>query len=278
MSVYDINGTPIQEAPNAVAFGCDNTASQDASVKIQQFLNAYNYCYFPAGTYNIEKIVYIPSGVTIACENGTVFKRAANINAMFTSAGDTSITEYNGVHDVKISGATFDASGSEYSYSCTMLSFCHARRIHVEGCKFMNPSASWHCIELTANEYSKIQDCFFDFAGNTSEAIQIESPYNQSAWPWSNGAIDNTPSQYNEVSGCTFLSDGSGKGVGNHLGGISNYANIHDCVFIDCTHAVSFGNGTGNLLHDCSAVDVAYLGGGSTTKAYNNNLNGTFTP
>lgn len=280
MPVYDFEGNKIDVSNNAVNNGCDNTGVVETSSAIQKYINENRFCYFPSGTYLMTAIVYIPSNTVIYCEPNTVFKRGSNITCMFTSAGDSTITEYNGVHDILFHGATFDQNGENHSYNCTSVAFVHAQRVFIENCKFINQANSWHQIELSACKHSKIRDCYFDCSpinNSPTEAIQIECPYNSDAWPWSNGAIDRTPSRYNEVSGCVFYN--GIVAIGNHGGGVASYTDIHDCVFDTFSGVVvQFYGGANNMVHDCTAIDCASdLIRTNTAIAYNNYMNGTFT-
>lgn len=278
MSIYNYSGEVIMTASTntAVDNGCDNTGATNTSTAMQRYITANRFCYFPTGTYNIETQIFIPSNTFIFCEPNTIFKRVANNNNMFTSAGDSTITEYNGVHDVVIYGATFDVNGANYTYNCTAVSFIHAQRVNIENCQFINHTTSWHQIELSACKNCKVKDCYFDCTGKPSEAIQIESPYNGSAWPWSNGAIDDTPAVFNEVCGCTFYN--GVVAVGNHGGGVANYTNIHDCVFDTFSEmAVQFYGGASNTVHDCTATDCTEFVRTQSATAYNNMIDGTFT-
>lgn len=276
MSVYDLSGILLTYSPyiDAVQYGCDNTGAAGASDTIQAYINANKYCYFPAGTYNIDKIVYFPANRVIICEPGAVFKRTGAINGMFTSAGTSDITAYNGVHDILIYGATFDSDGSSASYSCTALSFCHAQRVTIQNCRFINPTEGWHHIEVNSGKDCKIIGCVFDGTGNTSESIQIGSPYNSSSWPFGNGSIDDTPCVYCEVCGCSFYN--ATTAIGNHGSDVGNYCDIHDCVFDTLSGTAITVSGTNNRVHDCAAVSCTGFASSEITK-YNNFINGTFT-
>lgn len=278
MALYDLEGTRVTYYPymDAVEYGCDNTGTEGASDKIQEYINNNKYCYFPKGTYNIDKIVYFPSERIIICEPGAIFKRTGDMGGMITSSGTSDITEYNGVHDVLIYGATFDGDGQNATYNCTMLSFCHAQRITIEKCRFINPTQGWHEIEMNSSKDCKIIDCVFDGTGNTSECLQIESPYSSSSWPFGNGAIDNTVPIYCEVYGCSFYN--ATIAIGNHGSGVANYIDIHDCVFDTLSGTVITLSGQYNRVHDCDAVNCnGSFAPNTNTSKYNNYINGTFT-
>lgn len=278
MNIYDINGNiiPVGQANKATDNGCDNTGTKDTSSRIQDYIRNNRFCYFPEGTYIIKEIIYIPSNTVIFCEKGTIFKRMANINAMFTSDGDSTIAGYDGVHDILVYGAEFNQNGNTYTTQCTELSFIHAQRVYIEKCVFTGHKGGWHCIELSACKYCEIKDCYFDGANVTTEAVQIESPYDSTAWPWSNGAIDDSPAMFCDVSNCVFA--GGAVGVGNHGSGRAQYTNIQDCTFNGQTeYAVRFYGGTANYVHDNIALDCAHFVYTACTVAHSNVIDGTYT-
>lgn len=279
MGLYDISGKIINGGGHSViAFGADNTGSCNSSTAIQNALNECNFVYFPKGTYLLESEIYIPENRFLHFEEGAILKRNSSVNCMMTSKGDTSITGYDGVHDITIYGATFDVDGDAYTANCTALSFCHAKRIKIINSKFINHTGSWHQIELSACADSIIEKCYFDATGNTSESVQIESPYNTAAWPWSNGAIDNVPSLNINIRDCIF--ENGVTALGHHGGGTAQYVNIHDCIFRNFSGTVvQFYNGSNIFVHDCIFVecnDDDYVIREQHTK-YNNWINGTFT-
>lgn len=259
-------------------FGADNTGTQNTQDAIQAAIDACAVVYFPAGTYLVSSMVYIPSNRFLYFEPGAVLKRNSGTNCMLTGKGDSSITGYDGVHDVTVYGATFDVNGSQYTYSCTALSFCHGQRIRVEGCNFVNHTTGWHQMEYSGCIDSVIDKCHFDAAGNTTESVQIECPYNAAAWPWNNGAIDSTPSRYISVRNCTF--EGGTVALGHHGGGSAQHIDIAGCTFRNFSGVVvQFYGGTDVRVHDCVFTDCTgdvLIRDGHT--AYNNVLNGTFTP
>ena len=114
----------------------------------------------------------------------------------------------------------------------------------------------------------------FDGTGNTSESIQIGSPYNSSSWPFGNGSIDDTPCVYCEVCGCSFYN--ATTAIGNHGSDVGNYCDIHDCVFDTLSGTAITVSGTNNRVHDCAAVSCTGFASSEITK-YNNFINGTFT-
>ena len=143
MALYDVNGNVILtggQMPSVVDYGADNTGTTECSTAIQAAVSACEMVYFPAGTYLISSIIYIPSNRFLYFDPGATLKRIASTNCMVTSAGDSSIVGYDGVHDITIYGATFDVNGSVYTYNCTALSFCHAKRIKTIASAFISLS------------------------------------------------------------------------------------------------------------------------------------------
>lgn len=275
--VFDVNGiSAVNGIVDAVSYGCDNTGITDKTTKIQLYLNEYTFCYFPKGTYIVSLPIYIPSEVTIYCEPGAVFLRSSNMTTMFTSAGDTTTTGYDGIHDVTIYGATFDTNGDTYTTACTSLGIVHAKNILIENCQFIRHTVSWHQIEFSAVKYGKIINCYFDAndTGENTETIQLDAPREGGSWPWDNASLDGTPCKYIEISGCDFYN--GGVAIGDH-GGNSEYINIHDCTFDTFkTRAVQHATAKKIMIHDCIAVDCTDFASGSYN-AYNNMINGTFT-
>lgn len=280
MSIYDIKGNAINDNGmiSVLDFGADNTGMANSTSAIQNALDNCNFVYFPKGTYLLTSKLSVKENSFLYFEEGAVLKRNSSMDCMMTCKGDTSVTGYDGVHDITIYGATFDVNGSVYTYNCTALSFCHAKRIKTVNCKFINHTASWHQLEYSACMDSIIEKCYFDATGHTSESVQIESPYNSAAWPWNNGAIDSTPSLNITVKDCVF--ENGATALGRHGGGSAKYVNIHDCVFRNFSSTVvQFYGGTNIAVHDCIFTDCGadtLIRDGHTK--YNNTIDGVFTP
>lgn len=307
MSLYDINGNEITVASDLVVnvktYGAKGNGVADDSSAIQSAIDSIKTTggtiFFPYGTYMVGSILYFYANQKLVGENA-VLKRSGTINAVMTSAGDTSITAYNGVHDCVFDGLTFDGNGTS---QVTLLSFCHANRMTVRNCFFKN-SASWHHFEANSSKFVLIENCSFDAStksASSGETIQIDGFGASGNFPWETGAVDGTDCKYVTIRDCNFYGQTSSADIGNHGGGgsyieitgcrfdgntsergaigftgVARYVNIHDNEFVGCTYGV--------INSDRPALTVAHdnIITGATTPfvtsgivAYNNFIDGS---
>lgn len=265
MSIYTASGTEINTGGvwvNVKDFGAKGDGVTDDSSAIQSALDSIKTTggtiFFPAGTYLVGSILYFYANQKIIGDNATL-KKTGSINAILTSAGDTSITGYSGVHDCLFEGLTFDGNGG----TITLLSFCHAQRMTIRKCVFKN-SVSYHHLEINSTKYALVEDCSFDAStktASTGETIQIDGFGASGNYPWGTGAVDGTDCKYITIRDCNFSGQTVSSDIGNHGGG-GSYIEITGCRFDGNTSdrgAIGF-TGTGRYvnIHDNSFVGCTY--------------------
>ncbi|MCR5701904.1 MAG: right-handed parallel beta-helix repeat-containing protein [Lachnospiraceae bacterium] len=182
---------------------------------------------------------------------------------------------YEGYHDIKIIGGTFDGNGSVAAVnnndSPTMLRFGHGYNLTFEGVTFKNPYDNHH-MEFAACKGITIKNCVFEgftpkkgktgakavnYANN--EAVQFDIMHN-SAHFTQYPEYDDTPCQDIVVDGCTFTNLQRGLGThsavaGSYFNNIqftnNNFSNITGYAIA----ATNFKNATisGNTITDCGA-------------------------
>ena len=258
------------------SYGSVGNGATDDSAAIQNAINACNSAgggvvYFPAGTYLINSCLYYYSNMMLFFENGAILLRG-NSSLRYLLANDISniVTGYNGTHDVRIIGATFDGNSpfcttAHNDNKCTLLNTGHAKNITVENCTFINGNV-WHFYEVCASENVKIINCLFDGSNYSgvasqqdgySELLQFDNDYvsgdSASYGATKNGTSgDLTPCKNIHVQGCKFICNGYTNAIGNHNPQSKNHhlIRISDCFFM--------GNGgTGGYIDfDSSTIEV----------------------
>lgn len=261
---------------NVRAYGAVGDGKTDDSGAIQDALHACHSAgggtvVFPYGTYLINECVYYDSNMVLLFEKGATLKRgSASLRYLLANDISNTVTGYNGTHDVRIIGATFDGN-SEFCKTthndnkCTLLNTGHAKNITIEDCTFKNGNV-WHFYEVCASENVKINDCIFDgsnYGGTSSqqdgysELIQLDADYNSGSNA-SYGATKNgtsgdlTPCKNIHIKGCKFICNGYTNAIGNHNPQTYNHSDIRisDCIFAG-------GGGAGGYIDfDSSTIKV----------------------
>ena len=261
---------------NVRAYGAVGDGKTDDSGAIQDALHACHSAgggtvVFPYGTYLINECVYYDSNMVLLFEKGATLKRgSASLRYLMANDISNTVTGYNGTHDVRIIGATFDGNSafsttSHNDNKCTLLNTGHARNITVEDCVFRNGNV-WHFYEVCASENVKIINCIFDgsnYGGTSdqqdsySELLQFDNDYNSSSnasyGATKNGTSgDETACENIHVSGCKFICNGYTNAIGNHNAKSKNHKRIRisDCFFTG-------GGVTGGYIDfDTSTIEV----------------------
>ncbi len=130
--------------------------------------------YFPDGTYLVSASLIFYSNQTLKFSDKAVILRSDKSTPLtrylLASYSEPGWTQYNGTHDVVISGGTFDGNANLTEW-ITLVNTVHCKNITIENCRFVNCSR-WHCIEINATENAVVRNCFFD--GTTYTAINDE--------------------------------------------------------------------------------------------------------
>lgn len=251
MAIYDVNGNSIAGSStgsfyDVSAYGAVGNSVKDDTTAIQRALNACHDAgggtiFFPTGTYKITSQLICYSNQIIDLNHSTILQGDEIANLLMGYCEST-VTEYNGCHDVIIQDGTFD--GGTYTTNNTLVGFIHSKNLTFKNCTFVNAYGAWHNVEVCACHNVLFDNCIFEGARKTSESgemIQIDGHNGSGTWPWANtGTIDNTPCSHIEIRNCLFYDGLVAPAIGNHSTYsseeyVDNNIRIHDCVFKDIT-------------------------------------------
>ncbi len=131
--------------------------------------------YFPDGTYLISAALIFYSNQHLKFSDKAVVLRSDKSEPitryLLASYSEPSWTEYNGTHDVVISGGVFDGNANLAEKS-TLVNTVHCRNITIENCRFVHCS-QWHCIEINSTENATVKNCVFDGPTYTSVSDRL---------------------------------------------------------------------------------------------------------
>lgn len=307
MAIYDYQGNPISSGGGSQFvsvsdFGATGDGTTDDATAIQSALDSLStsggIIYFPVGTYKVCTMLHYNSKQTLWFENGATLRAGASgMGCIIGAKVDTTITGYNGVHDVLIHGGTFD--GSSFSSNILLFGTVHSQNIEFDGCSFVGAFGLAHNLEINSSKNVRIHNCVFTRGtnvGQDAEMIQIDrASYGAYVEPINE---DNTNCSYIDIYDCTFGPNAASPGVGNHSG-TPDIVNVHDNFFIDftgnrgaidlastnlsiynnvfsgCTIGVG-SSGATHYIHDNRFIGVTTATAGETSVVHNNLVNGTF--
>lgn len=307
MAIYDVNGNTIDASGifvNVKSNGAKGDGTTDDAGAIQDALDAIQNTggtvFFPVGTYLIKTALIFYSNQTLFFDNGATILQGDDMDNLMRAYAVNTWGGYDGTHDCRIIGATFD--GGAYEENNALLATVHAKNIVIENCTFKNAYGSWHDLEINSSYNVKIINCDFEGARKTGtgELIQIDYAGNSTVYPWT-AKYDSTVCKYVEIRGC-FFHDAPVTAIGNHSSAAHKYISIHDNVFdgltstdgaikfvanmhdvdifdnyfTSCAKGVGYSDGAsyyirGNRFSDCT---TAISGSGI---AHGNMINGTYT-
>ena len=277
---------------NVRDYGAKGDGTTDDTEAIQHAIMNGRTIYFPDGTYLLNKCLwnvsnaskssalYIAPHQRLIFDPGAVLLRGSDtVNHMLYTGNDSNATDYNGVSDIEIIGATFDENES-LSTNCTALNLSHAKNIKIKNCKFINSSGTWHSIEVNSSKDVYISECVFENNSN-EEDIQIDSANGTGNL----GSNDNTPCDNIHIYNCTFDTQGH-VAIGGHDRGqhknIRVYNNIFrssgdpdrgHCAFTENTRYVDVYN---NTFMDDGGVNIP--GTYKSSTIHDNRFYATSTP
>lgn len=306
MNVFDVLGNYKMPVVNVLDYGAVGDGSTDDAAALQTAIDAVNgggVVYFPCRVYSIQTSLYMYSNQVLFFEPEATIKQGASINNLLRTYADSTITGYNGMHDIVVYGATFD--GGTYSTNNTLVGTVHSKNITFEMCTFKNAYGTWHDLEINSSYNVKVINCDFEGTrktGSNGEMLQIDGAGSASYYPWDNINIDNTVSEYIDIVGCIFHDSTNGPGIGNHSNMAHKFVRVHDCIFDNITasrgainfvsnmtdidlYSNTFNNcttaigtdGTTYYIHDNRFVGVTTAIYGSNSVAHSNIINGTYT-
>lgn len=120
--------------------------------------------YFPDGIYLVSAALIFYSYQTLKFSDKAVVLRSDKSEPLtrylLASYSEPEWAEYEGTHDVVISGGIFDGN-ENLTERATLVNTVHCRNITIENCRFIH-CAHWHCIEINATENAVVQNCIFD--------------------------------------------------------------------------------------------------------------------
>lgn len=120
--------------------------------------------YFPDGTYLISHALIFYSYQHLKFSDDAVVLRNDKSEPLtrylLASYSEPEWGEYEGTHDVVISGGVFDGN-EKLDEKTTLVNTVHCSNITIENCKFRH-CAHWHCIEINSTENAVVQNCVFD--------------------------------------------------------------------------------------------------------------------
>ena len=187
--------------------------------------------YFPDGTYLVSAALIFYSNQHLKFSDKAVDIRSDKSEPLtrylLASYSEPDWAEYDGTHDVVISGGIFDGN-KNLDESITLVNTVHCSNITIENCRFRH-CAHWHCIEINGTENAVVQNCIFDGPSYTfktdilfNEQIQLDMSRHGSYGPVYNcdGTLidfksDDTVCRDIVIKNNIFKCDGF-PGVGHH--------------------------------------------------------------
>ncbi|MBQ5677552.1 MAG: right-handed parallel beta-helix repeat-containing protein [Clostridia bacterium] len=187
--------------------------------------------YFPDGTYLISGALIFYSYQHLKLSDNAIILRSdksePKTRYLLASYSETEWGEYEGTHNVVISGGIFDGN-ENLDERTTLVNTVHCSNITIENCRFRH-CAHWHCIEINSTENAIVQNCVFDGPSYTfktgnlfNEQIQLDLAREGSYGPVYNcdGTLidfksDDTACRNIVIKNNIFKCDGF-PGVGHH--------------------------------------------------------------
>lgn len=195
--------------------------------------------YFPDGMYLVSAALIFYSNQTLKfSDKATVIRSDKSeplTRYLLASYSEPEWGEYEGTHDVIISGGIFDGN-QILDERTTLVNTVHCKNITIENCRFVH-CAHWHCIEINGTENAVVQNCVFDGPtytavneGLCNEQLQLDLARHGSYGPVYNcdGTLidfksDDTVCRNITVRNNLFKCDGF-PGIGHH--GDCNHHNV----------------------------------------------------
>ncbi len=128
--------------------------------------------YFPDGTYLVSAALIFYSKQHLKFSDKAIVLRSDKSEPLtrylLASYSEPEWAEYEGTHDVVISGGIFDGNENLTEHA-TLVNTVHCSNITIENCRFVH-CAHWHFIEINGTENSIIQNCVFDGPSYTAKS------------------------------------------------------------------------------------------------------------
>lgn len=187
--------------------------------------------YFPDGVYLISAALIFYSHQRLLFSDKAVLKRSGEscpiTKYMLAAYSEPDTPEYEGTHDVVVSGGIFDGNEA-VTENLTIINTVHCKNITIKGCRFLH-GANWHYIEINSTKDALITGCVFDGGSYTSirknltsELIQIDAARSGAYGPVYDAHAelidfckDATPCSGIVIEDCIFKCAGF-PGIGHH--------------------------------------------------------------
>lgn len=184
----------------------------------------------PEGTYELDTLLKVYSYTTIKM-NGCMLMRGADKSMVRLGQEEETYSGYEGYHDIRIEGGTFNGNGKDGKCDVSMIRLGHGSNIVFQDMVFENVYEGHH-VELAGCENVSFLQCTFrDFYGkgdtsNTAnnEALQFDVLHNKVHFPKYPG-FDDTPCRNITVDSCVFYNLQRGLGTHSAVAG-SYFTNI----------------------------------------------------
>lgn len=218
----------------------------------------------PAGTYELDKTLYIHSNTTIVAADKAILKKMDKYNgkesygAMLENKLNNDQGGYGNCHDITIIGGTWDSiEVRNNSVGTESFRFIHCDKVTVKNAVLCNVPEGSHLIVLAGTSNATIDNCEFYGYGNGSvkdhkEAVQLDIVHNSEIVPTEQEAVvkwDDLPCKNITISNCNFHD--FSRAIGSHTAvkGV-----LHDTVVI-----------TGNTIKNMSETAIKLFNYKNTT-------------
>ena len=168
----------------------------------------------PAGNYNVETSLMLPSNTTVNLKGVKLTTIKTNI---FYSDGN--YYGYNGLHDLTVNDGELTYPSGSTNEAC-LVRICHSKNVRFNRTKFSNNYMSHH-VEVAGSYNTVFDSCVFegqtaDIKKGSAEALQIDilDKGEHFKGMGEDKYYDGTMNNYFTVSNCTF--NNVVRGVGTH--------------------------------------------------------------
>lgn len=214
----------------------DNTTSESDIQDILDIERA-KVIEFEDGTYSFTNTLRLNSNTKLILNNAVINSGDRHLFYNFKDT-DTSVTGYNGAHNIEIIGGKINGG----------ISFIHGKNIKFENIYFYHVKND-HCIEICGCQNVVVDACEFEGVVTQTndrqyvENVQIENA-NHTSFPWlasGSATYDETACNAVEIKNCNFkqtniITYRFYAGIGNHSntpGYSHTQISIHDNTIID---------------------------------------------
>ena len=219
----------------------------------------------PAGEWDIDSRLYIPSNTELKAEKGAVIHSSINDGPMVIETGSEQAGGYSRAENITVTGGTWIANGSS-SGEAQIFAFHHCKNITIQNltCKSM----TGHAVNLSGVDHATVSGVTMTNqkpnpkqSNETTECVHLDY-CTEEGEPYFGKPYDGTPSKDITVTGCKF--DNVYTGVGNHReapagGKATSDITVKNCTFTKVAYyAVTEWNMRGLKIIGCTVSDTPY--------------------